>query len=287
MQIFQVLSRTPTRELPELAAFAESLGFDGIGLSDHLVRPREVASAYPYSADGRMEAGTATPYPDVWVTIAALAQHTRRVRFVSNVYVMPLRDPFSVAKSVSTAAVLSGDRVVMGVGVGWMAEEFALTGQRFAARGRRTDEMLLVLEKLLSGEMVEHAGEFYRFAPLQMQPVPARRPLVWIGGESPAALARAARWDGWLGVYYDVDEALARLAQVDRLRREAGRGNRPFDVALALRSAPDREARRRLEEAGMTVLLHPAPWPADPSAMTLADRRRALEQAAERLLGGE
>ncbi|MBK7948048.1 MAG: TIGR03619 family F420-dependent LLM class oxidoreductase [Deltaproteobacteria bacterium] len=284
MQIFQVLSRTPTRELPELAALAERLGFDGIGLSDHLVRPREVASRYPYSADGRMEAGTSTPYPDPFVAIAALSQVTTRVRFLTNVYVLPLRDPFTVAKAVSTAAVFAGDRVVFGVGVGWMAEEFALTGQRFEARGRRTDEMLEVVAKLLSGEMVEHHGEFYDFAPLQMQPVPSRRPPVWVGGESAVAMRRAARCDGWLGIYYDEAGALERIEQVQRARREAGRANEAFEIALALREAPDAAARRRLEGAGMTVLLHPAPWPADPGGIGLAERRAALERAAERLI---
>ena len=285
MQVFQVLSRTPTRELPELAALVEQLGFDGIGLSDHLVRPREVASRYPYSADGRMEAGTSTPYPDPWVAIAALGQQTSRVRFLTNVFVLPLRDPFTVAKAIATASVFSGDRVVLGVGVGWMAEEFALTGQRFEARGRRTDEMLEVVSKLFTGEMVEHHGEFYDFAPLQMQPVPTTPPPVWIGGESEAAIRRAARRDGWIGIHYGEVDALERIARVQRARREAGRGSGRFDVALALREAPDRAARRRLEEAGMTVLLHPAPWPADPRGLGPVERREALERAAERLLG--
>jgi probable F420-dependent oxidoreductase len=284
MEVFQVLSRTPTRELPELAALVEKLGFDGIGLSDHLVRPRAVASRYPYAADGRMEAGTATPYPDCWVAIAALAQVTTRVRFLTNIYVLPLRDPFSVAKAVSTAAVFADDRIVLGIGVGWMAEEFALTGQPFAARGRRTDEMLAVLAKLFRGEMVEHHGEFYDFAALQMQPVPTRPPPVWVGGESAAAMERAVRCEGWIGIHYDVAEALERIERVQRLRRESGRSQQAFDIALALREAPDRGARRRLEEAGLTVLLHPAPWPADSGGMTVADRGRALERAAERLL---
>jgi len=285
MQVFQVLSRTPTAELPDLARHVEALGFDGIALSDHLVRPRSTISRYPYSPDGQMEAGTATPYPDCWVTIAALAQLTRRVRFLSSVYVLPMRDPFSVAKAVSTAAVLSGERVLLGIGMGWMQEEFALTGQRFDARGRRSDEMLEVIAKLFSGEMVEHHGEFYDFAPLQMQPVPSRRPPVLVGGHSEAALRRAARNDGWIGVHYDLPEALERLARMRTLRRDIGRPDAPFSIALALTQSPDSDARRRLEEAGMTILLHPAPWSADPAGSTPGDRRDALERAAARVLG--
>ncbi|MFO0690609.1 MAG: TIGR03619 family F420-dependent LLM class oxidoreductase [Myxococcota bacterium] len=284
MQVFQVLSRTPTRELPEVAALVERLGFDGIGLSDHLVRPREVESRYPYSADGRMEAGTSTPYPDPFVAIAALGQVTTRVRFLTNVYVLPLRDPFAVAKAVSTASVFAGERVVLGIGVGWMAEEFALTGQRFDGRGRRTDEMLEVLAKLFTGEMVEHHGPFYDFSPLQMQPVPGKPPPIWVGGESAAALRRAARQDGWIGIHYGEDEALRRIEALQRARREAGRTNAPFEIAMALREPPDRAARRRLEDAGMTVLLHPAPWPADPRGLGVAERRDALARAAERLI---
>lgn len=286
MQVFQSLSRTPTRELPELASLVEALGFDGIGLSDHLVRPERVVSRYPYSQDGRMEAGTATPYPDCWVTIAALAQRTRRVRFLSSVYVLPLRDPYHAAKLIGTAAVLSGERAILGVGAGWMAEEFALTGQAFGGRGRRMDEMLEVMAKLWSGERVEHHGTFYDFGPLQMQPAPSRRPPIWVGGESPAAMRRAARLDGWLGVHYDCDGALERLARLRRLRRELGRQDEPFDAALALQTPPDAGTRRRLEDAGMTVLIHPAPWPANDPSLALADRRAALERAADRLRVG-
>jgi probable F420-dependent oxidoreductase len=285
MQVFQSLSRTPTAELPALARHVEALGFAGVSISDHLVRPGNLASRYPYSSDGKMEAGTATPYPDCWVTIAALAQGTARLRFLSSVFVLPMRDPFTVAKAVSTAAVLSGERLMLGVGVGWMAEEFALTGQRFDARGRRSDEMLEVIEKLFSGEMVEHHGEFYDFAPLQMQPVPRRLPPVLVGGHSDSALRRAARHDGWIGVHYALTEALAHLERMRRVRRESGRMGGHFEIALALQDPPDQDARRRLEDAGMTILLHPAPWSADSTGTTTADRRDALERAAARLLG--
>ncbi len=284
MQVFQSLSRTPTAELPALARHVEALGFAGISISDHLVRPGQLASRYPYSSDGKMEAGPATPYPDCWVTIAALAQAATRLRFLSSVYVLPMRDPFTVAKAVSTAAVLSGERLMLGVGVGWMAEEFALTGQRFEARGRRSDEMLEVIAKLFTGEMVEHHGEFYDFAPLQMQPVPGTLPPVLVGGHSDTALRRATRNDGWIGVHYALSKALDHLERMRRMRRESGRINGRFEIALALQEPPDPDTRRRLEDAGMTILLHPAPWPADSAGITTADRRDALERAAARLI---
>jgi alkanesulfonate monooxygenase SsuD/methylene tetrahydromethanopterin reductase-like flavin-dependent oxidoreductase (luciferase family) len=110
-------------------------------------------------------------------------------------------------------------------------------------------------------------------------------PPVLVGGHSDLALRRAARHDGWIGVHYALSEALEHLERMRRLRREAGRMNGHFEIALALQDPPDQDARRRLEDAGMTILLHPAPWPADSVGTTTADRRDALERAAARLLG--
>lgn len=284
MKFFQSVSQTPTSQLVELARAIEEAGFDGITMSDHLVRPREVRSRYPYAASGEMAAGTATPYPDCWVLAGALAQVTRQLRFMTAVYVLPMRDPFSAAKAISTAAVLSNGRVMLGVGVGWMEEEFTLTGQRFAERGRRTDEMLEILRKLCSGEMQEHHGDFYDFGPLQMQPAPSACPPVLVGGHSPVALRRAARSDGWIGVNYDLPQALEVLAALEQARKQAGTRDRPFDAALALNTEPTREDCMRLEDAGATILFNPPLGLPRPLDASLESKRDEIAGFAERLI---
>ena len=182
MEFWQAIARTDVDQLVPVARLAEELGFSGVTMSDHIIRPRTIESRYPYSLTGEMATDETTPYVDPWVLVGALSRATTRLRFLSYVYIPTLRDPFSVAKAVSTAAVVSDGRVMLGIGVGWMKEEFALVERAFAKRGARTDELIEVFRSLLSGEMVEYHGEFYDFPPVQMAPVPRRCPPILVGG---------------------------------------------------------------------------------------------------------
>src|SRR5439155_1740265 len=154
-----------------------------------------LSTPYPYTPDGSPPFTPGTPWPDPWVLIGAMAAVTTRLRFMTNVYVAPARNPFLVAKQVGTAAVLSGDRVALGVGAGWMREEFEQLGQPFGDRGRRLDEMIEVVRALWRGGMVEHHGEHYDFHRLQMSPVPAAPVPIYCGGQSRRAIERASRLD--------------------------------------------------------------------------------------------
>jgi probable F420-dependent oxidoreductase len=284
VEFWQALSRTAVDQLVPVARLAEDLGFSGVTMSDHVVRPETVASRYPYSASGEMGTDDSTPYLDPWVLFGALARATSRLRFLSYVYIPALRDPFSVAKAISTAALVSEDRALLGVGVGWMAEEFALVEREFAGRGRRTDEMLEVMRKLCSGEMVEHHGEFFDFDPVQMAPAPRRFPPVLVGGHSEPALARAAGSDGWLGVNYDLAAALPLLETLRERRRAAGNQNEPFAVALALNETPSLDDLHRLQDAGVTMLVNPPLLGASGEMTSLDAKRAALEQYAARFV---
>ena len=125
-----------------------------------------------------------THWPDPWVTIGFLAGHTTTLRFFTNIFVLPPRPPVAVAKLAGTAAALSGNRVALGIGMGWMEEEFEAMGQPFAGRGKRADEMIEVLRTLWTGEVVEHHGEFFDLPPLEIQPVPTEPVPIWVGGTS-------------------------------------------------------------------------------------------------------
>lgn len=284
MQFWQSVARTPPEQLVPLAGLAETLGFDGVTMADHLVRPLELRSRYPYAADGRMATGESTPYLDPWQLASHLARATRRLRFMPYVYVPALRDPFSVAKAISTAAILAEGRVLVGIGVGWMEEEFALVGRAFRGRGRRTDELMKVVRELMSGRMVEHHGEFYDFEPVQMAPPPPCAPPVLVGGHGPAALRRAAAADGWLGVDYDADAVAPILETLRGLRRALGRAALPFDAAIALRASPSRDELRRLEDRGITMLVNPPLLRPTGEMSSLDEKRASLESFAARVI---
>ena len=223
-------------QLVPLAVRADELGFAGLSLPDHGVMPEHIESAYP---GGTIPWQPASHWPDVWVMIGAMSSVTTRLRFVTNVYVLPLRHPLVVARSLNTASAVSGGRVVLGVGVGWMAEEFAALGQDFATRGARTDAALGVLRAVGTGGPAHHDGPEFEFPTLHVQPAPLTPAPIWVGGESTAALRRAAALaDGWITEHpaHSVSHLLPELA---RLRVEAGRSDEHFDIAVAAWSPPD------------------------------------------------
>jgi probable F420-dependent oxidoreductase len=284
MEFWQSLALTEMDELIELARFAEEVGFCGITLSDHLATPKEIRTRYPYTEDGRPMWATDDAFPDPWVLIASMAQETTRIRFMPFVYVLPMRDPFSVAKLLSSAAVLSGERVVLGAGTGWMEEEFALVQREFRRRGRRTDEMLEVIAKLLSGETIDHRGEFYAFEGVRMTPAPDHPIEVRIGGLTPVSLRRAARHDGWLGLGHTPEEVGATIAFLEAERGRLGRSG-PFDVMIShYPRDPEAAEYERYRDVGVDSI-HVPPWRyRGIGAISFDDKRRSLEDFAERYI---
>lgn len=275
------------RELSALARAADECGYEALALSDHVVHPEKLDTPYPYTDDGERRWPAFTPWPDPWVTIAHLAAQTRRLRFNTNVFVLPMRNPFLVAKAVGTAALLSGDRVTLTVGVGWSKLEFELLGQDFHTRGRRCDEAIAVLRKLWAGGWVEHQGEFYRFPRLEMTPAPAQRIPIWVGGISEPALRRAARNDGWLSDLQPAADIVAMIGRIRRYRAEQGRAAEPFSVMASPSDVHDPDGLRRLEGAGVTHLLS-MPWAHYHGLTANTDQkcdgiRRFAEQFVERL----
>ncbi|WP_326629065.1 TIGR03619 family F420-dependent LLM class oxidoreductase [Nonomuraea fuscirosea] len=240
----------------ELARAAERCGFDTLTLSDHLFYA-DFASPYPYSKSGRPRWDARTHWPDVWVTIGAMAAVTSTLRFSPNVYIAPARDLFTVAKLVSTAAVLSRDRVTFGVGVGWCKEEFVGTGQDFHTRGKRLDAMLPVLRSLWSGETVTVDG----LPPLSISPTPTAPIPVYVGGDSEAALRRAARLgDGWIGNRIYTEEQFDTVLADLRGRLDAnGRSMEGFEIIAPLAVLPEAETYRRFADKGVTGTMA-APW---------------------------
>ena len=173
---------------------------------------------------------------------------------------LPARNPFQVAKSVGTASVLSGGRVALGIGMGWMREEIELMEQSFERRGKRANEMIEVLRKLWSGGWVEHHGEFYDFDPLEMSPTPEDPVPIYVGGVSDFALRRAARQgDGWISDLHSTEELAVLMKKLHGYLEEYGRDPSRFDVLVSVNDAFDLDGYRRLEDMGATHLLT-MPW---------------------------
>lgn len=279
-----------TDEALDVARAADRAGYHGITVSDHLVYPKELSSPYPYSEDGKPIWAPDTPWPDPWCLISAMAGVTADLRFTTNIYVAPARDLFSVAKAVSTAAVVSRGRVALGLAAGWCREEFALTGQDFARRGERLDEMMQVLRRLWSSEWVEHHGEFYDFEALRMAPVPTQPIPLYVGGTSDAAMRRAARLgDGWIGNAYTEEQAEAELERLRGHLGDAGRsGDDSFEVIIALLAPPKPDIYKRWEDRGVSGMVC-APWMmadvSDERYRSPFDARiAAIERYAERVI---
>jgi probable F420-dependent oxidoreductase len=246
-------------ELVPLARAGDEHGWSTVSVSDHLINPVETRSTYPYTKDGTRRWEMGTPWPDPWITIGHLSAVTERLRFLTTVYILPARTPVHVAKQVGTAAVLSGNRVDLGIGMGWMEEEFDAMGVPFAKRGKRADEMLEVLRKLWTGEVVEHHGEHFDVPPLEMLPAPTKPIPVHVGGTSEAALRRAARNDGWVSDLHTIEELAAIRQQIERYREEYDRTHVPFSVFGSARDAWDLDGYRRVHDAGVTHLVT-MPW---------------------------
>ena len=249
----------PPEHLVPIAIAADEAGYEAIASSDHAVYPETLDTPYPYTEDGVRRYDETSHFPDPWVLAGALSSVTKRLRFTTNVYVLPMRNPFMAAKQLATAAALSNDRVTLTIGVGWSNLEFKLVGQEFKRRGARTDEMLEVIQKALTGEWFEHHGEFYDFDRLKLTPPIPTKPIpVWVGGISDFALRRAARNDGWLSDLQTSAEIIECIDKVRAYRKDLGRSD-TFDVMASASDAHGVAGYQQLGDAGVNHILT-MPW---------------------------
>ncbi len=258
MKFYISVAFRETKEAIEIAKAADDLGYDGVGIPDHVVNLETLATPYPYTRDGKRRWEAFTHWPDPWVLVGAMAQVTTHLKFVTTVYIPAMRDPYSVAKAVGTAAYLADGRVELGIGVGWCEEEFTLMGQQFERRGKRTDEMLELFRALWEPGWTSFSGDFYETPRLEMQPTPPRIP-IYVGGLSDIALRRAARNDGWIGDLISTDEAIVRVNRIRDLRAEKGLSMDDFAVLTPLTDAFMPEHYERASAAGIDGIVT-MPW---------------------------
>lgn len=285
MQFWQSLPFTHPDDLLELVPVAEEAGFEGIMLSDHVFVPEQFSSRYPYDESGEPPFDGTTPFPEAFATIAALAQATTTLRFLTNVYILPLRHPIEIAKGVSTAAIFSKNRTVLGFGAGWLREEYDGLGVPFEGRGKRIDEQIPIIQRLLAGEVVEGNGEYYSFAPLRMSPLPTKKVPMWVGGMNRAALRRAGQFgDGWTGAGTTFDQTVEVLTELGNQRARFNRADEAFDCLIPLVEELAPEKIEQLVDLGMTGTVS---WPLEyqlPPNATMQDKKDKIRQLGEQMI---
>ena len=287
---FGAPSRGPLASVDNMVALAqkgEELGFEIVTVSDHVVVPNDIDSVYPYSESGAFTSSQSGEYMEQLTTVAYLAGVTSKIRLLTSVMVLPHRAPVLAAKMLATIDVLSGGRLIVGCGVGWMKEEFeAIGAPPYDERGAAGNEYLRIFKELWTSDSPSFAGDYAAFSNIAFAPKPIQKPHppLWIGGESPPALRRAGQLgDAWypicsnprfpVGTFERLDSYMSR---VRRHAERAGRGADAMDFAYSVnwftdegpQTAPDGSRRiltgtpqtvaddvKRLEEMGVNHLM--------------------------------
>jgi len=277
----------PSSYIP-LARAAEEAGYDSMVVPDSICYPRDSASVYPFNPDGTREFLEDKPFLEPFSLIPALGAVTQRLRFVTFVLKLPVRNPVLVAKQATSVAVLTGGRLSLGVGTSPWREDYDVLGVPWAGRGQRMDEEIAIIRGLAAGGYFEYHGTVFDVPPVKIAPVPARPIPLLIGGHGDAALRRAAETgDGWLhggGDPADLPGLLARLAE---FRRRAGTADQPFEVHVISLDAYTMAGVHRLAEQGVTDVIVGFRWPyvTGPDTEPLAEKISKLRRFADDVIG--
>ena len=264
--------------IPEMARVLEAAGFASLWVSDHVIMPERFSSRYPFAADGRANWASDTPYFDALVALALIAAVTESATFGPAVLVLPLRHPVVLAKQAASLDVAAGGRLRLGIGAGWLGEEFEALNVPFADRGSRFEEWVALLRDCWTGRPAPFAGEHYELpAGVICVPTPAHRIPLLVGGHSKVALRRAgALADGWLGQQsldaLDPGEIAAAREAQRAAARSAGRDEEALEIVLRIVDAAGRsdEVAQHLPElarAGVDEVIVDVAWDGgDPAA---------------------
>jgi probable F420-dependent oxidoreductase len=286
MKFWQAITWAETEQLIEIARFAEEMGFHGLMSGDHAVYPESIVPNYPYSESGVPPMQPDDEYPDQTAIFAAMAAVTSKLLFTCGVYVLPLRNPHEVARASATLAILSDNRFILGVGIGWMKEEFDIYGVDFHQRGKITDEIIEVLQTLWSGQMVEYHGAHFDFPRVQLSPAPSTHPPIYVGGSSEIALRRAARvGGGYIGAGTAPDDVGPLLQRLNELRQEYGRDHLPFEAMIGISASPSLTLYQRLADKGLeSTVAPPFQYALGKKHSTVDEKKQFMESYAESIV---
>ncbi len=276
----------PTFYAP-LAQAAEEAGYDGMVIPDSLCYPEVSDSTYPFSPDHTREFLEDKPFIEPFSLIPALGMVTERLRFITFVLKLPMRHPLLVAKQASSVAVMTGNRLALGVGSSPWPEDYQLVDVPWEGRGKRMDEAMAIVAGLSAGGYFEYHGEVYDVPSIKISPTPTEPLPILVGGHATPALRRAARSDGWLHGGGDPEDLPGLLAQLDHLRQEEGTADRPFEVHVISLDAYTADGIQRLEEQGVTDVIVGFRWPyaVGPDTEVLQTKLDSLRRFADDVIG--
>jgi probable F420-dependent oxidoreductase len=246
---------------------ADRLGYESVWLPEHLVFTRTMSRS-PHPGQDVPPVPPTAPIYDAFAYLAFLAARTEHIRLGTHVFNIGLRHPFTTARGAQTVDLLSGGRFEFGIGASWLEEEWDATQLEFATRGRRVDEAVAVCKKLWTDETISHRGEFFSFDDVVFEPKPVQKPWppILVGGESRAALRRAAALgDGWIGMGHTFETGADQIAALRDLLAAHGRDPSTFQMVLGGPVA-SRDDVRRWEDIGVTRMIV-SPWRRSPEAL--------------------
>ena len=245
-----------------MAQLAEGLGFESVWTFEHAIVPNEYQSKYPYSPDGKMGVTPETNFVDPLIALAAIATQTKTIRLGTGVNILSQANPLYVAKQAASLDFVSNGRFELGVGIGWLREEFQAAGTPFERRGARFDDYIQAMRKVWSGETVEHKSEFLDWTGFKSYPVPIQTPFpVVIGGTKGKAFERTARYaNGWFAPTASPDQLIPLMKELDQACADAGRNRSEIEVTtMWFPNAADLSDVERYADMGVGRLVVPVP----------------------------
>ena len=253
------LGVSTAEEVVGLARLAEDSGFESVWTFEHVVVPLEYESKYPYDASGKMGAAPETPFVDPLIALTAAAAGTKTIRLGTGVNILSQANPLFLAKQAASLDALSGGRLLLGLGIGWLREEFDAMGVPFERRGARFDDYVAAMRKVWSGEVVEHQSDFIAWSGFKSYPVPVQNPLpVIIGGSKGKIYQRIARHgNGWYVPGTNVNEIAGVLAPLKDACAEVGRDPAEIEITCMWTGQGGPDAVRAFEEIGAHRLVVP------------------------------
>ena len=253
------LGVSTAEEVVGLARLAEDAGFESVWTFEHVVVPLEYESKYPYDASGKMGAAPETPFVDPLIALTAVAAGTKTIRLGTGVNILPQANPLFLAKQAASLDALSGGRLLLGLGIGWLREEFDAMGVPFERRGARFDDYVAAMRKVWSGEVVEHDSDFINWSGFKSYPVPVQDPLpVIIGGSKGKIYERIARHgNGWYVPGTNVNEIAGLLAPLKDACADVGRDPAEIEITCMWTGQGGTDAVRAFEDIGAHRLVVP------------------------------
>ncbi len=249
-------------KMVELAVLAEQGGVESLWTFEHVIVPVDYASKYPYSPDGKMGVEPDANFVDPLIALSAIAAHTSRVRLATGVNILSQSNPLYLAKQAASLDFVSGGRFMLGVGIGWLREEFDAMGVPFERRGARFDDAIQAMRKVWSGGVVEHESDFLHWTGFKSHPVPVQDPFpVVIGGSKGKAFERTAKYgQGWYAPTASTDQLTPLLAQLDEACAAEGRDRSTVEItAMWIPPAEGLDKVPQYADLGVSRLVVPMP----------------------------